>query len=103
MERERCQEFLLRLITLRPRELLGGHTTLFMWRDREHMMQWYEMETPEGEDMRIVRLPSCHLPDLHTMAGVDYERAAIVGLALSKEANYSDCRVIHHMAVERLE
>lgn len=91
---------LRQLIEIRAHDILPGKTTLFMWRDRDHLLEWYHMRNATSQAVRVQRAPNSLLPMLQS-PGFDYACVSMAALALSGADDLSDARCLHWITLEK--
>ena len=80
-------------------ELLPGMTILYVWRDKEHLEEWYTHSVKNSTDVRVARLPSSYLPEMDKTGGVSKDDVTMIGIALSAKEDYSDTICLYYIAV----
>lgn len=79
-----------------------GVAIILLWNDEEHLEKWEKVTATSTEslsEVRQVKIPIEHVPELKTPPNVNREKATIVAVGISKRPDYSDCRVMYHMTV----
>jgi len=74
-------------------DVKNGMTVLGVWDDNEHLNDWLEMKKTNVRGCRTLTLQSSLLPIL---INGNKDEVVIIGIAISKEADYSDLNLIYH-------
>ena len=91
-------EFLTTLITLQTDVLMPGRTTLFVFRDCDHIREWLGFTRDISDDVRVAVLSSELMPQLTVDSTLDRNRVAIAGVCIGINADYSDLNCLHYNA-----
>jgi hypothetical protein len=76
-----------------------GSAMLLIWRDYEHALEWTQHQVMSSPDVRIISLPSEHLPELVLPERSQRSQIAFVGAALGKEADLSDTHLMCYLTL----
>ena len=77
-----------------------GHTTLLLWKDREHLREWQQLCVEQSEGVRIFTAPNATFAGLIEVKG-NVEQSSIVGIAITKEQDLSDTVLLYYVEVEK--